>query len=306
MNTTFNSDNATIKHRLMSVAKNEAMAAALNFKSEHAANNGVLGNPRVAAAAAYLGRRIQASDALPEAVVLDCRQTLGVMLDNPQAAAAMASDVSNWEEINFPFPSQLIRLEDSLFLLVYHLTDKEEGGTNEYYNVSAYSTKAVNLMSNKEDPDGVWRMLDIDFQLNADNPTLMVTDNYYESIPEAQKSELRDNNLLAKASLYVILYLLHHKKVEFGDRAVPTSRNHKRLKRNQPPYSEYKQAVLGDYARRPPKLTTGEEPSTHASPKMHMRCGHWRRRPHSEEKIWIRSTVVGDPSRGIVVKEYKL
>lgn len=42
---------------------------------------------------------------------------------------------------------------------------------------------------------------------------------------------------------------------------------------------------------------------THASPRWHMRRGHWRRYK-SGKQVWISLTEVGDKSRGRVVKEY--
>lgn len=45
---------------------------------------------------------------------------------------------------------------------------------------------------------------------------------------------------------------------------------------------------------------------THASPRWHLRRGHWRRKPNSQERIWIRSSEVGDKARGGIIKDYDL
>jgi hypothetical protein len=44
---------------------------------------------------------------------------------------------------------------------------------------------------------------------------------------------------------------------------------------------------------------------THASPRLHDRRGHWRKYP-SGKTVWVRNCKVGDPSKGVVFKDYKL
>lgn len=44
---------------------------------------------------------------------------------------------------------------------------------------------------------------------------------------------------------------------------------------------------------------------THASPRMHDRRGHWRTTP-SGKRVWVRDCKVGDASKGIVFKDYKI
>lgn len=41
---------------------------------------------------------------------------------------------------------------------------------------------------------------------------------------------------------------------------------------------------------------------THASPRVHLRRGHIRRLP--DKRVWVNACVVGDKSRGMVVKDY--
>lgn len=42
---------------------------------------------------------------------------------------------------------------------------------------------------------------------------------------------------------------------------------------------------------------------THASPRLHMRRGHWRTLA-SGKKVFVRESIVGDPDRGVVEKDY--
>lgn len=44
---------------------------------------------------------------------------------------------------------------------------------------------------------------------------------------------------------------------------------------------------------------------THASPRLHMRRGHWRTL-QSGKKVFVREAIVGDPDRGVVEKDYRM
>lgn len=44
---------------------------------------------------------------------------------------------------------------------------------------------------------------------------------------------------------------------------------------------------------------------THASPRLHDRRGHWRTHP-SGKRVWVKSCKVGDASKGVVFKDYKV
>lgn len=49
----------------------------------------------------------------------------------------------------------------------------------------------------------------------------------------------------------------------------------------------------------------GSKGGTHASPRLHDRRGHWRTTA-SGKRVWVRDCKVGDPSRGLVFKDYKI
>lgn len=55
-----------------------------------------------------------------------------------------------------------------------------------------------------------------------------------------------------------------------------------------------------------PTPTKGEsQGGTHASPRLHDRRGHWRKYP-SGKTGWVKNCKVGDASRGVVFKDYKV
>jgi hypothetical protein len=53
----------------------------------------------------------------------------------------------------------------------------------------------------------------------------------------------------------------------------------------------------------PPK--TDHQGGTHASPRLHDRRGHWRT-CKSGKKVWVRDCKVGDASKGVVFKDYRV
>lgn len=54
--------------------------------------------------------------------------------------------------------------------------------------------------------------------------------------------------------------------------------------------AEFKGAALGGH---------------HASPRQHERRGHWRKHP-SGRPVWVKSCKVGDASKGVIFKDYKV
>lgn len=56
----------------------------------------------------------------------------------------------------------------------------------------------------------------------------------------------------------------------------------------------------------PPKTKNEPQGGTHASPRLHNRRGHWRFIKSTQKKVWVNSCVVGDASKGVIFKDYKL
>ena len=75
----------------------------------------------------------------------------------------------------------------------------------------------------------------------------------------------------------------------------------KRMAKGKPPLS-YTWHTVTLQPPAPPSRPTG---GTHASPRLHDRRGHWRNTP-SGKRVWVRDCKVGDASKGIVFKDYKI
>ncbi|MNC48955.1 hypothetical protein D3C75_981010 [compost metagenome] len=77
--------------------------------------------------------------------------------------------------------------------------------------------------------------------------------------------------------------------------------NAKRRKAGKTPFFTYKVLTI---------TTNGSASSkegqcgTHGSPRVHLRRGHIRRLP--EKTVWVNACVVGDKSKGLVQKDYKM
>lgn len=80
----------------------------------------------------------------------------------------------------------------------------------------------------------------------------------------------------------------------------PKFLNKKRAKSGKPPLFEYKILKVDTT----PTATRQSIPGggTHASPRVHLRRGHIRRLP--VKSVWVQPCVVGDKSRGVVMKDY--
>jgi hypothetical protein len=78
----------------------------------------------------------------------------------------------------------------------------------------------------------------------------------------------------------------------------PSLINKKRAKKGKAPFFEYKVLKIED--RQPSGSQLG---GTHSPPRLHYRRGHIRRIA-GDRKIWVRPAMVGDKSRGLIVKDY--
>lgn len=104
---------------------------------------------------------------------------------------------------------------------------------------------------------------------------------------------------------YVLAMLENDKMIE-EDVTYRESVQNKRTKRGKPPFIEHKILTLG----LPRRVYESSESGEHAGRKMHYRRGHWRhfnkRTRAGKTKTWIKPMMVGDPSLGIIVKDYYL
>lgn len=80
----------------------------------------------------------------------------------------------------------------------------------------------------------------------------------------------------------------------------PLALNRKRSARGKLPFVEYKILTVGGEDAES-NFTGG----THVSPRQHIRRGHVRRLPHGR-RVWVHQCLVGDPKKGMIVKDYRV
>lgn len=57
---------------------------------------------------------------------------------------------------------------------------------------------------------------------------------------------------------------------------------------------------------KPVVVKSDHQGGTHASPRLHDRRGHWRTYKATGKRVWVKDCKVGDSSKGMVFKDYKI
>ena len=99
------------------------------------------------------------------------------------------------------------------------------------------------------------------------------------------------------------LFRLHQKKARVQVFAAPAKLNRKRIKRGKEPFYEYRILTVDPDA--PNVEIINPVKRHHKSPKLHVRRGHWRQY-RSGKKVWVEQMLVGDPDKGVVIKDYEV
>lgn len=129
----------------------------------------------------------------------------------------------------------------------------------------------------------------------------LVDETVFKGWSEQQIGEhLSDNYNDEVTILADFLTALSCRNVSQHDVPSPIYINKKRHQKGKVPLFAYKELVLDTVA----VSSRGIETGNRSSPRVHLRRGHIRRQPNGN--IWINAAVVGDKSRGMVHKHYKL
>jgi len=98
----------------------------------------------------------------------------------------------------------------------------------------------------------------------------------------------------------VLLKLAERSQTAF--KPIPTDSfiNRKRASKGKSPIAfDWRTVEIG-----PKQAKNAPQGGTHASPRLHDRRGHWRN-CHGKQ-VWVKACKVGDASRGVVFKDYKV
>lgn len=114
----------------------------------------------------------------------------------------------------------------------------------------------------------------------------------------ADVKTLEASTISASKWLWSFLTVLNCSNVQMLEVDAPSALNRKRSAKGKPPIFSYKTLVLKQRQKRIEQLATG----SHASPRIHLRRGHIKRR--ATGNFWWQPCVVGNRKHGIVLKNY--
>lgn len=117
------------------------------------------------------------------------------------------------------------------------------------------------------------------------------------------KMALVDYVIYCLGSLFFTLYKIANCSVKYVDKHTNEKINKKRENKGKMPLFSFKEVVIdmSDNTEKPISISIG----THASPRVHLRRGHYRRLK-SGTATWVKHCVVGDKNSGIVHKDYSV
>lgn len=127
--------------------------------------------------------------------------------------------------------------------------------------------------------------------------------NFNTEIAEESKTV----NIILKTVVYILFCFLaalncSNVKQQSTPRPKTTTNTKGNPKKNKQPFFSYKVLTIDTQNQQSQSNITGS--GTHASPRVHLRRGHIRRLPN--KTVWVNACVVGDKSKGMVQKDYKV
>ena len=136
--------------------------------------------------------------------------------------------------------------------------------------------------------------------------------------PDASRAEIdRYAKAVSTIKMFIVasfVFMYRNQKVEYRDIEPPSGLQKKHLKKNDKPLERYYVSRLGDYTSTRYSESGPREKSEDVEHgvALHVRKGHWRLKwghrklpKDKQEKVWIDSTVVGDPTYGIIMRDYE-
>lgn len=101
---------------------------------------------------------------------------------------------------------------------------------------------------------------------------------------------------------HLLATLDHGPRTAYRAEPVNTFTNRRKIAAGKPPTVSWRTITIQPTTSTPP-ASRPAVPTTHASPRLHTRRGHWRNL-QSGKKIWVRDCQVGDASKGQVLHDY--
>lgn len=156
---------------------------------------------------------------------------------------------------------------------------------------------------NENSGNKFWSVSNFGFVLNLENKTYMPIP-MTEPGAKLLKSNpgVAINDVVGEATATAeLLCACACSNIKIKDDENPISKlNKKRIKKGKAPFYSYKTLLVEQKAVSKKKKQGG----THTSPRVHLRRGHIRRLPN--KTVWVNASVVGDKSKGMINKDYKV
>ena len=119
-------------------------------------------------------------------------------------------------------------------------------------------------------------------------------------IVEQSEYNIESTEGWAVYSVLSLVQALQCCNVETETIPAPKALNKKRIENNKLPFVEYKILTVGDE-----RVSSAYQGGSHASPRQHLRRGHIRRLPDART-VWVNQCTVGNPQKGVIVKDYRV
>lgn len=207
--------------------------------------------------------------------------------------------INNWIEhsVRIPFKHMIIQYGNDVLAIMKEMdaydpflveNDREHG-----WNVAPTGAVLIHFVVRMDDNV---HSTDVIAVLGLNDPTIRMATTDRSAVSKLSSYE---HERLAQMIYGVVntITLLHTMRTEYVD--APSKLNARRAKKGKPPALPYHKLVLASKKVHKRK-GSGHDGSTRA---YHKRRGHFRRY-QSGKVLWIKDMMVGDPTQGIVLKDY--
>lgn len=123
-----------------------------------------------------------------------------------------------------------------------------------------------------------------------------VTASSFEELSEGEQEVIKSMHTMAAA-----VEVFSCCNVTTIENQPPKFINAKRVAKGKVPFFSYRTLHITLDASEP---KDGKGCGTHAGPRLHLRRGHIRRL--ADRRVWVRSSIVGDKSKGLAEKDYRV
>lgn len=202
--------------------------------------------------------------------------------------------------IRLPSPCTVLEYVDGDGLKVVHIATEVTGSGNEL---------CIEVCTLHSVPGNPWR-----FQFLAHKPCINVnvapsTNNgkmsgklrtVAEHAYVPMDAELEVTFANSAVPVLALIQVLQCCNVKTTRVLPPPALNKKRIASGKLPFVEYRVLTIDGGSS-----VSGTGSGTHSSPRQHIRRGHIRRLA-DERRIWIHQCLVGDPRKGLIVKDYRV